>query len=949
MNKGQSGGVNAMHHMKWVSGRQQQWLRIILGAALSALPALAYGLGLGRLVVESGLDEPLRAHVRVIDVTPAEIKTLSPKLASDTYFQAAGISRHSFLSRIRYSVSQHKDGNYYIDLSTAGPFSEPFIQTMLEVDWAGGQLVREYTALLDPPNWVASQHPAISAPAVTALAAPAASVPVPSAESLPPVAPAAGSTPAALPSGTVMVGPASAPAALLGPASASQPAAPSPAPPTAVAAGNHPAWASTARYTVRKGDTLSLVARRITVDRSISPEQVMIALLQANPQAFFDHNINNLKSGKILKVPPRSQVTSVSDAQALKDFRLQYDAWQEYKLKLAAASRAIHVPAAGATAPATTAAAGTPAAGKPATAATAQSGMGTKKAGAAKTATTGTASEALLRIVRSELKSEAGGAAAGAAASPSGTKKETSGERAALSHGMTMTEEQIDARQEENKELSKRLGSVGKQVRNTERMIKIDNRELALSEKQAAKPQTPAARPVVRHPIVRRPIRPFVPVQPQSGGLIQGMLSAVTGIVSGIFSNPLTLAVLVGAVVLGGGILGVYYLRRRRAKAEFEESILSGGSLAAEASSVTDSGTQTPATDTSFLSDFSQGGMGNIHTDEVDPIAEAEVYLAYGRDEQAEEILKEAVVKDPHRQELKQKLLEIYLQRNDVSAFETLAEELYAQTEGKGGRVWEKVEEMGRKISPGNPMFRGGGQPPGAGIGRGAQNGTPGTGRNTNPQMSSGTADAVAPLREPLAPLIPDEPAGIDFSAGTPAASGGGLAFPQSAAGAAASPARADTGFDMDLSAPAAASSGTSQVPETGTIGHGDSGFDLDFNLDSAPAAASGGDISFDAPLRGESTPDFSATSRKAPPVEEGLALLAESVSDSPSLQFETAGEEGADAEPQWDETTTKLDLAKAYIDMGDAEGARSILEEVMSEGSESQKTQARALSAQIA
>ena len=87
-----------MHHMKWVSGRQQQWLRIILGAALSALPALAYGLGLGRLVVESGLDEPLRAHVRVIDVTPAEIKTLSPKLASDTYFQAAGISRHSFLS-----------------------------------------------------------------------------------------------------------------------------------------------------------------------------------------------------------------------------------------------------------------------------------------------------------------------------------------------------------------------------------------------------------------------------------------------------------------------------------------------------------------------------------------------------------------------------------------------------------------------------------------------------------------------------------------------------------------------------------------------------------------------------------------------------------------------------------------------------------------------------------
>jgi pilus assembly protein FimV len=99
--------------------------------------------------------------------------------------------------------------------------------------------------------------------------------------------------------------------------------------------------------------------------------------------------------------------------------------------------------------------------------------------------------------------------------------------------------------------------------------------------------------------------------------------------------------------------------------AEFEESILTDTGATTEEPAITDSGERvtTSAGNTSFLSDFSQGGMGNISTDEVDPLAETEVYLAYGRDEQAEEILKEAVAKDPSRHELKVKLLEIYAGR----------------------------------------------------------------------------------------------------------------------------------------------------------------------------------------------------------------------------------------------------------------------------------------------
>ncbi len=923
-----------MRHMMLKSGRHQQFIRIILGAALSALPALAYGLGLGRLVVESGLGEPLNAHVRIIDTTPGEIKTLSPSLASDAIFAAAGVERHRFLSHIKYAVKQHKDGNYYIELSTNGPFREPFIQTLLEVDWAGGQLVREYTALLDPPHWVASQHPAISTPAVTS--APAAPAAAASATPLSPLPASAGTARQQTPEQqTAMAMPAapkaSAANGLLGPSSGSTaaPAAPARQIPAAHAygaavTGQSSSWANTTQFTVRKGDTLSGIARKITVDHSISPEQAMIALLEANPNAFFDRNINNLMSGKILKVPARKQVLSVSKAQAIKDFRVQYDAWQEYKLKLAAASRAIRV--AGGTAQGvqhgaqSSVKAPVSATPKPAPTAAAQAGG----VGAAQ----GSAGEALLRIVRSELNAESVGGGAGKSAGPA--TKETAGrERAVLSNKMTTLEEQIDARQQENKALRQRVGKMRKQVQNTKRLIAVENRELALAEKQATKPKAAPVRPIVGRPLAAKPpIRHFVPPpQPQSAGLIQGVLGDV-------FDNPQTLAMLGGVAVLGVGILVMYYLRRRRAKAEFEESILSGGSLAAEASSVTDSGNQAAASDTSFLSDFSQGGMGNIHTDEVDPIAEAEVYLAYGRDEQAEEILKEAVVKDPQRQELKQKLLEIYLQRSDIVAFETLAEELYAQIGGTGGRVWEKVEEMGRKISPSNPMFRGGapGRKPVAATGETEmlENMT----GNTGPIVPNATFSPMNDVQHAAAAAAPaPETGGIDFTAADAAVPAGAAAADEGAAPVASG----GINFDPDLaSAPGTAPA--LRARPSSEVAADDRGFGLDFNLDGVPAT--GGDaheISLDtvAQSASEQVLDFES--------------VAGTSSDAPELEFEGADEGGAEGRSQWDETTTKLDLAKAYIDMGDSEGARSILDEVISEGNENQKNQARELAAQIA
>jgi pilus assembly protein FimV len=98
---------------------------------------------------------------------------------------------------------------------------------------------------------------------------------------------------------------------------------------------------------------------------------------------------------------------------------------------------------------------------------------------------------------------------------------------------------------------------------------------------------------------------------------------------------------------------------------------------------------------------------------DVDPVAEADVYLAYGRDLQAEEILKEAMRTSPMRVAIHAKLMEIYAKRRDSKAFETVAVEAFNLTHGNGPE-WAYITEMGRELDPANPMYQPGGHPGGA-------------------------------------------------------------------------------------------------------------------------------------------------------------------------------------------------------------------------------------------
>ncbi len=197
--------------------------------------------------------------------------------------------------------------------------------------------------------------------------------------------------------------------------------------------------------------------------------------------------------------------------------------------------------------------------------------------------------------------------------------------------------------------------------------------------------------------------------------------------------------------VIGGGafaaLAGVAALiaARRRRTVKFEDSIIGGTDIKTNTVFGSTGGGVVNTGENSLATDFSREGLGSIDTDEVDPIAEAEVYLAYGRDAQAEEILKDALKKDPQRQEIYLKLLEIHAQHNKPSAFETVAAELYSVSQGKG-EAWQKAVTLGRQLDPNNPMF-------GEGAGAAAAAAAAATGAGIGAAASCGNPEKAKDVR----------------------------------------------------------------------------------------------------------------------------------------------------------------------------------------------------------
>jgi pilus assembly protein FimV len=849
----------------------------IIAAALWLMPFAPQAAGLGRLTVLSPLGQPLNAEIEIVSMRPGEEDGLRAGLASLEAFRQAGIEPSAIHTSIRMAL-ERRGGRSFIRVTTSQPVSEPFLDLLIELQWNAGRLVREYTVLLDPPEFKGPQP-------IAATPAPAPQVAGPVAQPLPTEAP----KPAATSEEARPAPVESAPIAASAPAAAPPPATEQPAPAEQQAAPIERASAPGGAYEVRRGDTLGAIARQ-HLPPGMSLNQMLIAIYRANPDAFIRENVNLVRAGRILTIPDGDVLGTVDVGEANRLVRSHHAEFNEYRARLAAA----------------------PAQADSASSRAVEGQIETKP----ETAPAASAAQDQLRLSKADP-----------------VKPAAPGARAAQ-------EDDAVARERALKEAQSRVEDLEKNVADLQKLLELKNQQLAELEKKAAaaKPaaaaaaQAPAPSPApVAAPAPVSPVAQAqpAPAQPTAVPPVQKAqppkpapkkaAPPAPSLVDDFLDHPFALPGLAAVLLLLAGY-GYWSWRKKKAsQARFQDSVL--GAAAGAAAFGAGPGDAAPPSVSQTSVNQPVAGM---EAEEVDPIAEADVYMAYGRDAQAEEILKEALQKDAKRVPVHAKLLEIYANRKDTRAFEETALKLKNLTTGSGAD-WDKAATLGRSIDPGNGLYGGAAPAAAAAV----------------PAAAPAVAAAAAPALDfdlgggttPGMPSLPDlslddkkedsSPSAIDFDLGdAPGGDKGAGDFTPEGT------------LIMDKADPESTSTGG-----------------LDFNLDlgdekteaSAPAAKAvevSGGLDFDLNL------DIGDAAKPA-----GSSAPSVDLSDI-SLDLGSVGEPSASADgsnPKWQEVATKLDLAKAYEEMGDKDGARELLGEVIKDGDSSQKGQAEELLAKLA
>jgi pilus assembly protein FimV len=984
-------------------------------ALLLAVPLVAHAAGLGKLSVLSALGRPLNAEIEVLSIPRGDVESLTARLASNEAFRQAGIEFNPALLSIRMAVERRGAGAV-VKLTSTQPLNEPFLDVLIELQWASGRLVREYTFLLDPPGYggpqviAASPAPAAPKPAVAAAPAPESAVAAPAAQAptVPPVAapalvPAPGAAATAPEAGTaaapIAVAPAAAeskpaaaelpPTGEVAPATASaaeqpsepaatpvtpetrleeRPLAQEAAPPEAETTAAAPAAQEEEelKYEVKKGDTLSEIAQRHFVP-GVTLNQMLIALYRENEDAFIRGNVNLVREGRILTIPRREVVGAVDPDEARQLVLTHMADFGRYRSRLAAAAaqRAGEVAA-----------------------------VEQRSGGQIET--------------RPEQSTPAGPKDQVKLSKADPSKPSAAASKAAR-------EDDIAARERALQEAQSRVADLEKNVLDLRKLLELKNQQLAELEKRAAgkvpeaprtgtavaaasvqpeqtpksapakAPATQAVPPAQKAPETPKPAAAVVPpptplskapAAPSPSGAVEKAPepakpakapepvkpapeaakapeppkpaaapkpkpkpapppAPAPSFFEEFIENPVALGGLGAVFVILLGY-GAWAWRRKKAKqTTFQDSVL-GPASAAGASSVFGPAQKAAAGPSSVvLPSVSQASVGGMETDEVDPIAEADVYMAYGRDAQAEEILREALEKDASRTAIHEKLLEIYANRRDPKAFEQVALKLKEIT-GGAGQEWDKAVALGRSIDAQNTLY--------GGTGRSAMAAPAAPAESSALDFDLDATSSAAGAPDLLLGAGVEEQGAaagsvdIDLGAAGPATEASGFTTEGTLIVEPSESRAATGGLDLDLGGPEEPKltsegidfelPGTQPAPEpapTTTTADAGSGVDFDLQLDLGETKA-------------ESPPDLAAA---AAPL------------DLSSISLDLgAGPEGAGAlgstDPKWQEVATKLDLAKAYEEMGDKSGASELLNEVLREGDGTQRSQAQELLAKL-
>ena len=738
----------------------------------------------------------------------------------------------------------------------------------------------------------------------------------------------------------------------------------------------------------KKGDNLWRIAEKLKPNNQVTVYQVMMALQQSNPKAFVEGNIHRLKVGQVMRIEDPSLLTAMSKTQALQQYEQQTTAWQGY---LAQTGR--NVPR-----QAIEAGEQAPAPAEPSV----------------------TSGELTLSTPQSEKMTAGSGGEEGAASSEDAALLEQQARKAmeeakAQKQKNTALSARLDELDAELKRMENLVTIKDSDLANLQRKLDQLNAQRAAAKEsmpapeETAKPEaTTPAEPVAPPPMESAPTevakaepeepakpaaeaapepvaptpapeaQPSAPAAPpvaapapapqpttapgKQGGGIMGMIKGFFG---GVMGGLNAMMLIIGGVVVVVILLIIFIIVRRRKGVSFQESILTGGgdadSVSMDASP--SQGSSLMGGESSFLSDFAISGVSAIQAEdsEVDPLTEADVFMAYGRYEAAEERLQEAITQDPNRGELRVKLLELFNTTKNEQAFESAAEDYYASLSGNvaGNPLWQKVVAMGKELVPANPLFTGG--------------------------VVSTTKAEPAPA--PEMPNLSDNQDVMDIGLDTgvfntsdfstdafneapkqaPATTDNDLDFNLDMGQAAEVENVAEQGedsvLDFSMEAPSDAAAASDELDFSLDTKSDDLESGLDFNLDTGDeptaetqAPATRDDMDFNLDMAGDEEP--TATEIKLGMDDEkpdtsldfdfGQDLDSELAGGTDMNLDASDASISLDTSGGGDEVGTKLDLARAYIDMGDPDGARSILDEVMEEGNDGQKQEAQQLMTQI-
>jgi len=875
---------------------------LVVALAIACVPITSFALGLGPITMRSALNQPLLAEIDIHSAQPGDLDGLAVRLASKDDFQRVKVDRISFLNKLHFSIAKHKDGSPYIKLTTDEPVTEPYLDFLIEARWARGRALKEYTVLVDPPVLTAETP----APVEQASTTPVFSQPQPQTRQPVRSAPA--------------------PRVQEAPRQTRRPL-PAPTPTRIPAPTRQMAESGNGSYTVQRNDTLSAIAQRLRPD-SVSLNQMMLALLKANPRAFYNNNINRLKAGYVLRTESAADnAANLTRADATREVRRQNLAWREGTTgRLVQQTEMAEADNAGAAE---------------------ESGSGSDVVADAQDET------ARLKLV-----------APGKDGAGTGSTGKDSSKVKKLRQDLILATEALDANKAETDELKTRLAELEDQLTNMQRLINLKDEEMqrlqsSLKEQQSKPEESVAAAQDQKKPEAAGKPKKAVPPKPA-----KEEQSFIASLLSSDYTMIGVAAVLVLAVVAW------LVVRRRKMQEGFQESILNVGM--ADSVGAASSQMLQPNSESNMVSDFSMSGMDSMAQDsaDVDPISEADVYLAYGRHQQADDISRQALARSPDRVELRAKLLEVLHAAKNRAGFEEEAQQLHQQLGGdESNEIWNKVVALGSQIAPDSPMFGGSGDSFSVGGG--------------DTQLAGDVGNVTAD-EEDLLDFDFDENDSFDMDDTTRVAASqddDDLDFDVSAldfdledntsksAMADAGSASDDNVLDFDMGGDEdldiTQSSVMEAAPEEEQLLSLDDDEGDSFDLSLEPEASEeddgiqfvggGNELSLEDTGDELSLDDYSAEDEDALDLELDLDESPSSAGIGAAdnvITLDTGMDDdeglGEDIFADVDEIGTKLDLAKAYVDMGDSDGARSILDEVLEEGDDTQKQQAEQLLQQM-